>query len=351
MPFRSILTLGAGSPSLPRMILSWRTIPVLFLAVASLCGLAAWAAEPISLAPEEGLLILQNGEVIRGKITQSGNRYYVALPGGELRLRASDVALRCKDLREGYEKKRAQLKGMRADEHLELAQWCLQHELLDEAATEVAQATLLDADHPRIRLMTRRLELAKAAPAATSVTSPMPAKTNDRQELDRQTNKLPPEVMQKFAATVQPLLMNSCATTGCHGVGAKSEFTLAKVRGQGERARRQTQRNLLAVLEQLDQAHPQESPLLVRPIEPHGGADTAIFTRQNSRQYFELYEWVRMATGDEAMNVAAGKTAPGGGPTANTDVEQVDFEAEVDADTTPDPFDPEEFNSQFGEAE
>lgn len=334
------------------MILSWRAIPVLLVAV-TLTGLSAWSAEPIALAPEEGLLILQNGEVIRGRITRSGNRYYVALPGGELRLKADDVALRCKDLREGYAKKRAMLRNPRADEHLELAQWCLQHALLDEAEAEVREAARLDADHPRIRLLARRLELARAEPEAKPlavVGAPLAA---DHAELDRRTRELPAEVMRRFTATVQPLLLNSCAATGCHGVGAKSEFTLTKVRGQGERARRQTQRNLLAVLEQLELQRPQESPLLVQPIAPHGGDVKAIFTRQNSRQYRELYDWVLLAAGgDERMNLAAQRiSAPRAVAAEPGEIEQVAFEEEAPTEETPDPFDPEEFNREFGTGE
>ncbi len=337
---------------------------VSLLVATALCGVVAWSAEPIALAPEEGLLILQNGEVIRGKITQSGNRYYVALPHGELRLRAEEVALRCKDLQEGYEKKRSALRGTRAEEHLELAQWCLHHELFDAAEAEVRQASLLDTDHPRIRLMTRRLELARSAPKMPSAIAIAPPPTNDHAELDRLTKHVPAAVMQKFTVSIQPLLVNSCATTGCHGIGAKSEFTLTKVRGQGDRARRQTQRNLLAVLEQLDLRRPQESPLLVQPIAPHGGRTTPIFSRQNSRQYYELYEWARSATGgNRATGVAsrngnAGATAPSGEsdePLTDDVVEQVDFASEVETDAEPapeaDPFDPDEFNEQFGSTE
>lgn len=344
------------------MILSCRTLSVSLLVAAVFGAVAAWSAEPIAMAPEEGLLILQNGEVIQGKITQSGNRYYVALPNGELRLRAAEVALRCKDLQEGYEKKRQALRGMRAEEHLELAQWCLQHELLDAAEAEVRQAGVLDADHPRIRLMTRRLELARSVRTkpATAAVAPPP---NDHAELDRRMKNVPAAVMQRFAISIQPLLVDSCATSGCHGIGAKSDFTLTKVRGQGDRARRQTQRNLLAVMEQLDLRRPHESPLLVEPIGSHGGSTTPVFSRQNSRQYYELYEWARLATGVEAKSEVRsrkGNTGPGPdaeSPSSQVDdhVEQADFEVVRDGEDDPsaeaDPFDPHEFNEQFGSSE
>lgn len=323
--------------------------------IALLClGLSAFlrAAEPIALAPEEGILILQNGEVIAGKITQSGNRYYVALPNGELRLRAEDVALRCKDLAEGYAKKRAALNGTRVDEHLELAQWCLSQGLLDETETEIRYAATIDRGHPRLRLLARKLELARTKPEVRAPIATTPPPASDAEALEALTKSVPAPIMQRFATTVQPLLTNSCATAGCHGVSGKSTFTLTKIRGQGDRARRQTLRNLMAVLEQIDRQRPQESPLLTKPIEPHGGGKAAIFTAKNSRQYYELYEWVRLVTGERAPTYATVSPAAAGSREADVatdvDVEQAAFEADVEegsgGESEENPYDPEAFN-------
>lgn len=344
------------------MMLIWRKMRLLLaLGFLSSCALAM-ASEPIALAPEDGLLILQNGEVIAGKITQSGNRFYVALPHGELRLRAEDVALRCKDLRDGYQKKRAALAGTRAEEHHDLAQWCLHHGLLDEAETEIRHAATIDRGHPKLKLLARRLELARATPAETR---PAPAAAqppaSDAADLEQLTRSVPAPVMQRFTTTVQPLLVNSCASGSCHGVASKSSFTLTKIRGQGDRARRQTLRNLMAVMEIIDQKRPLESQLLTQPIEPHGGGKAPIFTARNSRQYYELFEWVRLATGGDRPDSVAQRqrsTALGShaGATEDPGIEPATFDEPLEDDAAPaeateDPYDPEAFNREFGTAE
>lgn len=342
---------------------TFRKLPLVLLFVGTLYGAVGRSAEPIALAPQDGVLILQNGEVIHGKITQSGNRYYVALPHGELRLRAEDVAVRCKDLQDGYTQKRAALRGTRAEEHLDLAQWCLNHELYDAAETEIRYAATLDDGHPRLRLLARKLELARTTPEKLPAVPAPPTPTTDVAELDRLTKSVPSPVLQRFTTTVQPLLLNTCATTGCHGVAAKSKFTLTRLRGQGERVRRQTLRNYLAVMEQIDAKRPLESPLLTQPIEAHGDAKTAIFTHKNSRQYYELFDWVRLTTGGERpATLAAKPKKPAEGkatktpPAEDNAVEQVSFEEEIETGAEPeaetpaavDPFDPEEFNREFG---
>jgi hypothetical protein len=302
---------------------------------------------PIALAPEDGLLILQNGEVIRGKITHSGNRYYVALPNGELRIRAEDVAIRCRDLEDGYQQKLAALKGNRADEHLDLAQWCLTHQLYEEAETEIRHAATLDDRHPRIRLLARRLELARTEPAQPAPAAGAPAVEEDLAELDRLAKETPTAVMRGFTTQVQPLLLNSCATTGCHGIGAKSEFTLARLRGHGERSRRQTLRNLLAVLGQIDAKNAQESALLTKPIDVHGGGKTPVFTERNSRAYYELFQWARLAAGETREDKASPST-----PGDSSAVQAASFDEEVEQEIAgeADPLDPDEFNREFGAA-
>ncbi len=317
----------------------------------------AWSTEPektaenaaspaIALAPEDGLLILQSGEVIQGKITLSGNRYYVALPNGELRIRTEDVSIRCRDLRDGYEKQRAALAGNRAEEHLQLAQWCIAHALFDAAEREIRQATSIDPRHPKLRLIKQRLELALAEPAKTAPVTVPRQEDADAANLDRLAKETPTDVMRGFTTSVQPLLLNSCATGNCHGVGTKSDFTLTRLRGHGERARRQTLRNLLAVLGQLDAKSIEDSPLLTQPIAAHGGGKSAVFTERNSRQYYELFQWARLASGERNTSETSpsGESAAGGVlPVQHEEPVGEDVEADVD------PVDPEEFNREFGE--
>ena len=79
------------------------------------------------------MLLLRNGELIAGRITLGGDYYDVALSDGELRIKTTEVRLFCRDAHEVYETRRANLTAGKAEEHIELAEWCLRQHLADEA--------------------------------------------------------------------------------------------------------------------------------------------------------------------------------------------------------------------------
>ena len=75
-----------------------RKYALIFLALATL---AAIAVAQTSIAPEPGVLVLRNGQVLAGAITRAGDYYVVSQgEGSELRLSATDVELWCGSLLE-----------------------------------------------------------------------------------------------------------------------------------------------------------------------------------------------------------------------------------------------------------
>jgi hypothetical protein len=106
---------------------------------------------------------------------------------------------------------------------------------------------------------------------------------------------VPADAIENFAARVQPLLLNRCATAACHGGRSSSEFQLASP-GLGKTATlRYTQRNLAAVIQQVNTANPEQSPLLTVPQRPHGGLSSAVFSERERPQLELLENWVKKA--------------------------------------------------------
>src|SRR5258708_7005444 len=115
-------------------MLSYRPRPMsyrqyaLILLLALTLGRAAWGQS--SVAPQAGVLVLRNGQVIEGDVTRAGDIYVVSRgEGSELRPKADEVELFCSSLDEAYEFKARHLSGLSAKSHLELAKWCLRHRL------------------------------------------------------------------------------------------------------------------------------------------------------------------------------------------------------------------------------
>lgn len=256
--------------------------------------------EPV---PQKGVLLLRNGGLLRGEITRAGDLYYVALPDGEIRIRAAEVECCCRDLEEGYRRKRGDIQLGNVHDHLRLAQWCLRHGLLGHAGRELADALEADPAHPMIGVLRRRLQTAMEPTSSEGpgvgdppIKPRPPARPIDRpaslEELDRLVRGLPPGAVRTFTETIQPLLMNHCGTAACHGPGAESEFRLLRMPPGRPPSRRLTQRNLHAALRWIDREDPAASPLLTAPAAPHGTAKKAIFDKGQAVQYRRLLDWV-----------------------------------------------------------
>jgi hypothetical protein len=268
---------------------SW---PILLIVFVLSPGPARADDAPLAVAPQPGILLLRNGQVLSGNITEAGDYFYVALPSGEIRLPADQVELACHDLQQGYERKHARIDPDSVMDHLELATWCIRQKLYDSAAQEIVAARSLDARHPRISLVERQLTLAQALPAHADhkLGGDSPIPSND--DLDRLLRGMPPGTVETFSNTIQPLLLNTCGTAGCHGPQSEAKMRLSRTQFGKTSNRRFTQRNLHAVLEMIDRAEPRASPLLTVPVAPHGTAKAAIFTNKEVAQYRQLTQWV-----------------------------------------------------------
>ena len=314
------------------------------------------ADEPLQLAPRPGLLLLNNGEVLAGKISRSGDRYSVALPHGELRVAHADVEMVCDDLDEAYRRKRAAFERGHVGRHVELGNWCLKHELIGYAATELAEALAANPRHPDIPALRRRLELALEPPPDVVEASPTFHHEPTRPNFEKVMRALPDAALESFKQTVQPVLLNHCATAGCHGPRSDTALAMLRIPPGRTASLKLTQRNLHSVLELTDQDSPAASRLLKAAIAPHGGSPTAVFNGPTDQQYRRLHDWVTQLSaqrpaGNQAEHVDRGNLAlhqNGRQPPAGAEALAKDGAPSPSPETTAvDPFDPEIFNRRF----
>ncbi len=253
------------------------------------------SATPLDRWPQDGVLLLRNGEVLQGKIAEVGDFYYVAVPNGQVRIRAADVETACRTLQEGYRFKRQNIRLPSAQEHLRLGQWCLRHGLVDEAQQELAEAVRLQPDHPLLPLLRRRIEMAHQAKDTASPTSTAASSPREGSEVENWVRSLPSGVVEQFSQSVQPILLNNCTASGCHGPAEQNRFSLLKPPTGQLATRRLTQRNLASTFQWINPKDPLRSPLLTVPRAPHGSAKTAIFGNPHSEAYQRLVRWVLLA--------------------------------------------------------
>jgi hypothetical protein len=251
-------------------------------------------ATETALGPQPGVLLLLNGSVIEGQILRAGNRFDVSQADSDLHIRTTDVAFAGRDLADCYEFRRREIDLTRAQDHLDLAEWCLRHGLLDNADQELREGAACDPKHPKIALIERRLQLATTRSQSVANGTPAAPAAASNEELDRMVRGMPTRSVEVFASTIQPLLLNQCATAACHGPGSTGTFRLMRVSAGRAQSRRATQRNLHAVLGTIDTDVPDRSTLLTAPVKPHGGSQSAIFTNRETQQYKQLVDWAYM---------------------------------------------------------
>jgi hypothetical protein len=186
-----------------------------------------------------------------------------------------------------------------------------------------------------------------------------PAAPNTDQ-IEKTLRALPPGSVEKFAAVVQPILLNRCGASQCHGQAAKSEFRLLRPPEGQIASRRFTQRNLYAALGQVNRNDPESSPLVTLPQARHGTAQAAIFDKHSQGQLDELIAWARMmappaVTAPATIGPAAtplSQPAASGVPTSVMRPQlaggTADQAAQASQAFTPrDRYDPEIFNRRF----
>jgi hypothetical protein len=243
--------------------------------------------------PHEGVLVLRNGQVMHGQITQAGDRYIIAWgDGGEVRVPTGDVEMSCRDLDEAYVRRRTIAERGGLGRRLDLAEWCLRQGLWAQAADELLAAIAIEPNHPRVRQLERRLQLAMSQSPPPVRALPQPESEVGLADIENRLRELPEAAVERFTVHLQPLLLNRCGANACHGAASDAQFRLIRPSWGKIATRRYTQRNLYATLQQLDSQAPEKSRLLTVPSEPHGPLQQPVFGERDQAHLKLLTEWV-----------------------------------------------------------
>lgn len=119
---------------------------------------------------------------------------------------------------------------------------------------------------------------------------------------------LSPRATSDFVRVIQPIIMNQCATAGCHGANVAEADRLLRIPFGRPATRSETAHNLKVVLAWIDFENPGASPILAVPSRPHGGIGSPIFSGATASQYRQLVDWVYAVAQKEG--VAAPQPAP-----------------------------------------
>ena len=250
------------------------------------------------------LLVLVDGRVVTGQITPRPDGYDVQVDGGRMYIDSDRVRFEAADLPAAYDRMRDSLPELTPTNHLELARWCLENKLHSQAKREVLDALHLDPNREDAKRILRSLEHvgeeSKTPPKGSGLTEYPSLSQIPRPAIEtRSLAGLSSSIAHSFVRDVQPLIMNKCANSGCHGNGTKAEFQLVSTLRRSTPAL--AERNLAAVLKQIDFSQPTASPLLRIGGEAHANMSASAFPgRSGAAQLRKLQEWVLLAANDVA---------------------------------------------------
>lgn len=251
------------------MKLSLRAV-CLFATLTAFTGLVrAQAPRPTRLDSGK-VLVLDNDRLLEGDIERVGDQYRIRRGNGELFIPAIRAKRLCRDTAEAFLHMQSLINLQDPDERLRLARWCQSNGLKDRALAEAQAALQMRPEHAETLQLIQILQrltisssgLGTAPPAAVPAKAPSAAKSRTGLDVSQ-------ESFGQFASKVQPILLNACVS--CHNSTKATTFQLQRPSELGFRIA--AQKNLSAALEFIDAEKAVLSPLLIKAVVPHGGAE------------------------------------------------------------------------------
>ena len=240
-----------------------------------------------------GCVVLGDGRVFQGAITELPGAYRVQTKNGAVVLPFGQVRTAASSLPEAYQQLRESYDRPTASDHLDLGRWCERNQLFEEASAEAQAALALEPNRKEALSLLQKAEAALELPelpertelpvtpaAATSVPRPITGGA-----------VVSTATQVEFSRHIQRLALNKCGNGGCHGASALSAFKLQ----QGGRS----DLNLAAILKYVDSENPEQSPLLVKARTADGPHQGLFRGASGTEQYARLMAWVVQAAQDQ----------------------------------------------------
>lgn len=295
--------------------------------------------------PAERYLMLANGKIIKGIISEDQQEFFVRQRIGVMHFPKQQVAGAFDTIQDAYKYQVEQLPDRDCEERMKLARWCLNVKLHAEAREQLQKVLELNSKHPQARAMFVTMEQA-AAMAAERRRDPEVRQTAAEESVDNNPSALDSAVIQKaqrrlnimgmpvifdlptplaikrtqeFISFVNPLLQAYCVK--CHDGNYQGAFQLVPTKSRSGQSHDALRVNLDATLRLIDQENLAKSELLTATLRPHGNGSRKrpIFPGSNDRAYQILSTWVQSLRNPQDMREAArsqpGRTQPDTGET------------------------------------
>ncbi len=263
----------------------------------SMC--ATFARSDDELVPgQPGVLLLENNRLQQGRITPQGDTYSVEQTAGTLIVAKDQVRFVGINIRAVYVHLQDQLpQPPQANDHVELARWCIAYRLMPEARFELQSALEVDPSRDDIRRNLNQLDsLLKRPPTESKpVKSETPAQRMAKlagiqgHEVES-LGGLSRDAGQIFTRKIQPILMHNCTASACHGPKSDQTFKLNLVYQSSGQQHSTTSKNLLALMPYIDRESPKSGKLWKLLKSNHDAVGNSIFLGPKGKAQQETFQ-------------------------------------------------------------
>ncbi len=197
----------------------------------------AESAQPLGQGTPQ-VVVLHNDSAIQGRVERSADRLVVSNgPWYVVQIPLADVDFVAPNFAAAYRTKRDRLTDRDFQRHLDLAQWCLRQDLDRFAADQLLHLAKLDSHHPAVEALEQQLRRRANQVEVDAHVDAQPASFGvDRNppqiEAPESADERPivsPEALAEYTRSIQPLLLNRCGQTTCHGSSSRSVFQLQRL--------------------------------------------------------------------------------------------------------------------------
>lgn len=242
------------------------------------------------------VVLLLNGNLLTGEVTKTDGKVSIEHGSSRIRVDEIDVDRIFSTGVDAFRYLRAKLKTQDLDGHVRLGLWCLKNDLNNHAADQLVYASQLDPHAPSLKLLESQLAAATngskiggltVLPTAPDLPENKVLTDDDMERLET----VPQSDIAFFTRQIQPILLNRCSDSKCHGKASNNDFLFENAPYASAR-KDYTSRNLLATLNHMNSERASQSSLLVNARTPHGGASEPPISPNEVQLLERIVAWI-----------------------------------------------------------
>ena len=184
------------------------------LLVLILCSATALAAQQPAIPaqspapngqPVTRIAMLSNGQILRGIVTEDNEKYEIqTAQGSRVVLQANQVDCVCDTLVDAYWHRSARVKASDLEGQVQLFSWCIEHQLLAEADSQLRLLMLTKIKPSRLDYLSRQLSVAHERVAKNIERAKAKANPRQNQIASAPKARQPRQTDQSTASTLTP---------------------------------------------------------------------------------------------------------------------------------------------------